>query len=239
MEGIAWSPTGGKLLFSSTTISIFSRYDGMHVLDLKTGKTTRAGGEGFSPDWSANGRIALVEPTDFGFSVGSIYIRRIDGPTARQVALATGTDGYDSSPSWSPDGDRLVFATRHNGESTISIIDADGSHRRLLTRHASWPAWSPDGSVIAYRAPCGVELITPNGADVTPGARSGCGSLRIHGVPQWSPDGRRIAIATPQSVYVMDKDGTRRSFIRFSSFGAWYRTIFGPAAMISWQPIAR
>ena len=195
--------------------------------------------EGFSPDWSRDGRIALVEPTTFGLIGGSIYIRQVNGPIATQKALATGTDGYDSSPSWSPDGERLVFATRQNRESTISIIDSDGSHRRLLAQHGSSPAWSPDGSVIAYRTPCGVRLITPKGADSTPRARSGCGSLGVRGVPHWSPDGRRIAIATRQRVYVMDKDGTGRTFIRLSSFGAWYRPWPGPAADVSWQPIVR
>src|SRR5262249_34083824 len=142
---------GGKLLFSSTTISIPSRYSGMHVLDVATGKTRRAGTEGFSPDWSRDGRIALIEPTTFGLKAGSIYIRSIDRPVATQRELATGTEGYDSSPSWSPDAQRLVFATRRYDESTISIIDSDGSHRRLLAEHASSPAWSPDGRVIAYR----------------------------------------------------------------------------------------
>lgn len=239
MESIAWSPKGDKLLFSSTTITIPSRFNGLHVLDLANGKTRRAGIEGFSPDWSRDGRIALVEPQNFPTPVGWISIRRINRPVATEKWLSTGTGGYDSSPSWSPDGKQLVFATRQNGESTISIIDSDGLHRRLLARHASWPAWSPDGGLIAYRTPCGVKLITPGGTAVPPRTPNDCGSIGVHGVPYWSPDGRRIAIANRQSVYVMDKDGTRRSFIRLTNFGAWYRPLAGPAAQISWQPIAR
>jgi dipeptidyl aminopeptidase/acylaminoacyl peptidase len=127
----------------------------MHVLDLRTGKTTRAGVEGLSPDWSRDGRIALVGPTSWPGPIGSISVRRIDGSKATERALVTGTDGHDSSPSWSPDGQRLVFATRRRGESTISIIDSDSSQRQLLARHAASPAWSPDGSAIAYRTPRG------------------------------------------------------------------------------------
>ena len=242
MESIAWSPRGDELLFSSTTISIPSRYNGMHVLDLRTGKTRRAGAEGFSPDWSRDSRIALVQPTfpaTFPSLVGSIFIRRIDGGTAREAALATGTEGYDSSPSWSPDGKRLVFATRQKGESTISIIDSDGSRRRLLAAHASAPAWSPDGSLIAYRTSCGVKLITPQGTDATPRVPGVCG-LGVRGAPHWSPDGRSVAIATRNGIYLMHRDGTRRTYMPLRGFaGPTFSPNFGPVAQISWQPIAK
>jgi len=238
IEGIDWSPTGRRLLFSSTTISSASRYNGMHVLDLTTGKTRRAGIEGFAPNWSHDGRIALVEPTTFPLPVGSIFIRRIDGPTATEKRLTTGSEGYDSSPAWSPSGQRLVFATRQNGMSTISIIDSDGSHRRLLAKHASSPTWSPDGSVIAYRTPCGVKLITPTGTDVTPVVPGGCGSLGVRGVPHWSPDGRRIAIGTRKGIYVTDRDGRHRSFISTGGFLPM-RSMLSPDAQLSWQPITK
>jgi TolB protein len=216
-----------------------SRFSGMHLLDVATGKTRRAGGEGLSPAWSQDGRIALVEPSVWPSPAGSIYIRRIVASHVKDELLATGTVGYDSSPSWSPDGKRLVFATRRDGQWTISIIDADGSHRRLLAKHATAPAWSPDGSVIAYRTSCGVRLISPSGADMTPQTHRGCGSLGVRGVPHWSPDGRRIAIATRDSVYVMNRDGTGRTFLPLSSVAETFSPILGPVAQVSWQPIAK
>jgi WD40-like Beta Propeller Repeat len=241
IESVAWSPTGDKLLFSATTVSIGTPYQGMHVLDLASGKTRPAGGEGFSLSWSRGGRIALVVPAlpgPFGL-VGSIEIRRIVGSHVTDEWLDTGTDGYDSSPSWSPDSERLVFATRQKGESTISIIDADGSHRHLLARHASSPAWSPDGGVIAYESACGVKLVTPSGRDATPGRRSGCHSLGIRGRPVWSPDGRRIAISTRirqfmggYGINVMGRDGRYRSTAAATSSNA-----LGLGAPIAWQPI--
>ena len=239
---IAWSPRGDELLFSATTVSTFTRFGGMHVLDLATGKMWRAGAEGFSPSWSRDGRIALVKPVSWPRPVGWIHIRRIVGSHVTDKRLDTGTDGYDSSPSWSADGKQLVFATRQNGEPTISIIDADGSHRHLLARHASAPAWSPNGGVIAYESACGVKLISPSGRDMTPGRHSGCHSLGIRGVPVWSPDGRRIAISTRgerqfmggYGIYFMSRDGRHRS-----TAGATSSSPLGLAAPIAWRPIPK
>ena len=240
---IAWSPTGDKLLFSATTVSMFSRFGGMHVLDLATGKMWRAGAEGVSPSWSRDGRIALLEPISWPRPVGSIYVRRLVGSHVTDRWLDTGTDGYDSSPSWSPDGQQLVFATRENGVSTISVIDADGSHRRLLARRASWPAWSPDGRIIAYRTPCGVKLITPSGHDATPDTGSRCHSLRVRGIPYWSPDGKWIAISRQDGpraflggygIYVIRRDGSHGSYGLATSSSP-----LGLGAPIAWQPIPK
>jgi dipeptidyl aminopeptidase/acylaminoacyl peptidase len=243
IEGVTWSPTGDKLLFSTTTISTYSRFQGMHVLDLASGKVRSAGGEGFSPSWSRDGRIALVVWRNFPRELGAIQIRRIVGSHVTDRWLDTGTDGYDSSPSWSPDGTRLVFATRLNGEWTISIINADGSHRRLLARHASWPAWSPDGRIIAYRAPCGVKLITSSGRDATPDTGSHCRSLRVRGIPYWSPDGKWIAISKQDgpraflggyAIYVIRRDGSHGSYGLATSSSP-----LGLGAPIAWQPIPK
>jgi hypothetical protein len=235
IEGLAWSRTGRELLFSATTISIASRYHGMHVLDLATGRVRSAGMEAFLPDWSLDGRIALVDPAAFPVPIGWIYLRRVDGRLATQTLLSTGTQGDDSSPSWSPDGKQLVFATRQNGVWTVSLIDADGSHRRLLATHASSPAWSPDGTLVAYRTPCGVKLMTPSGREVIPAfPATKCHTLGVRGVPTWSPDGKRIAIPARNGIYVMDRDGRNRSLLSLVSPSF----TVGHHERVAWEPIS-
>jgi Tol biopolymer transport system component len=118
------------------------------------------------------------------------------------------------SPSWSPEGKRLVFATTATPyvervtDASVSIVDLDGSHRRRLVEHASAPAWSPDGNRIAYHAGCGgIRLITPAGADATPESPTfGCrGSTPVRrGRPVWSPDNRKLAVANALGVFVID-----------------------------------
>jgi Tol biopolymer transport system component len=101
------------------------------------------------------------------------------------------------------------------------VVDADGSHRQLVTRSGAAPDWSPDGTTIAYSAlACTgpwnrigrTRLVTPNGRDVTPHSRAGrCGGIGPAALgAAWSPDGRRLAVRsqTDGLYYVMDAYGS-------------------------------
>ena len=57
------------------------------------------------------------------------------------------------SPSWSPDGQHIVFDSNRRGKADIYVMGADGSNPRRLTDHPDWaayPSWSPDGQHIAF-----------------------------------------------------------------------------------------
>jgi TolB protein len=216
LESVDWAPDGRRLAFSVTTISTRSAYNGIHVIDTVTGRDRRIGStDGFDLDWSPDGsQLAYVEFAAFPRPHGSIYVMRGDGSRRRLLRTGLAT-GNDSSPSWSPAGTRIAYATRRNGRSLIYVIGPDGSHRRLLASNASAPAWSPSGGRIAYRADCGgVKLVTPAGRDATPPGRPvRCRAIGVSGVPVWSPDGRKIAITTNKGIYVMDADGSDLTFV--------------------------
>ena len=92
-----------------------------------------------------------------------IYMMDIDGTGLTRL---TDSDGWDGTPSWSPDGKQIVFASERLGSPAIFIMDADGSNQRSLTSpdYASlMPVWSPDGSKIAFASTQAYEVLQQGG----------------------------------------------------------------------------
>jgi TolB protein len=80
-----------------------------------------------------------------------IYSINVDGTRERRLTDSPGLDGF---PSWSPDGQRLVFATdRAGGNWELCVMNSDGTEQQRLTntseKDEGIPAWSPDREKIA------------------------------------------------------------------------------------------
>jgi hypothetical protein len=240
LQSVDWSPDGRWLAYSINTFAAGSPNAGMHVLDTTTGKDKHIlGGEvgclaPFDLDWSSEGlrlvyACAMSGP---GWPAPGIYVIEPDG--SDRMLLRTGLSGRHSSPSWSPDGGRIVFAFGQRRRSAIYVFDLASSRRTLLVAGGSAPAWSPDGDTIAYRVDCGVKLVTPGGRDVTPiSGPFRCRAIGVSGVPVWSPDGNKIAIGTrSRGIYVIDADGS--SLKRITKETASGATGLGRP---SWRPV--
>jgi len=50
----------------------------------------------------------------------------LDGTNLQQL---TDNDDFDSSPAWSPDGNRITFMSDRNGDYEIFVMDADGTNQ--------------------------------------------------------------------------------------------------------------
>ena len=124
------------------------------------------------------------------------------------------------SPSWSPDGQHIVFDSNRRGKADIYVMGADGSNPRRLTEHPDWaayPSWSPDGQHIAFMSEhdgsdvgSDIYVIGADGSN----RRNLTNDSEWHYSPSWSPDGRHIAFVTvagrygESNIYVMDLDGS-------------------------------
>ena len=83
----------------------------------------------------------------------NIWLVPTDGSTSPRKF--TGSDGRDTSPRWSPNGEELAFVSTRSGKPQIWVIPTGGGEARKLTRlkHGVQEIeWSPGGEWIAFTA---------------------------------------------------------------------------------------
>src|SRR5438309_6027948 len=106
------------------------------------------------------------------------------------------------SPTWSPDGKRLAFASKRTGHFEIWVMNADGSGQTQLTKTDvaianDGPAWSPDGRKIAFYSNrsghYAIWLMDPDGSQLTQFTTADGDRYLDSNAPAWSPDGSKIA----------------------------------------------
>ena len=147
----------------------------------------------------------------------------------------------DSSPSWSPDGKRIVFSSDRDGRFNyeIYVIDADGGNLQRLTNtpdEDKSPSWSPDGKRIVFsaRRKGHFENKFAITAEIYVMDADGRNEQRLtenlfsDWDPSWSPDGKRIAFASDRKggfnnfdIYVMDANGRNEQRLTASPKNDW------------------
>jgi dipeptidyl aminopeptidase/acylaminoacyl peptidase len=98
-----------------------------------------------SPDGT---RVAYVL---FGPRDRGIWVADLDGSNARRLTEAT--PNTDFFPTWSPDGNELLFGRNQTGHTELFIVGADGSALRQLTTNGQGGDDSPRGHPTGARSP--------------------------------------------------------------------------------------
>ena len=100
-----------------------------------------------------------------------------------------------SSPSFSPEGDRLTFSSYNRGTRKweISVSNADGSEPQVVAKHGRFPNWSPDGKSIAYSGYTADRLNTKLALVNSDGSQDGLVSeVDVSQGIEWRPDSSSI-----------------------------------------------
>ena len=218
-----WSPDGTKLLVEAQSDLFVVDPDGGNRRRLTSSVFANDGQAKFSPDGT---RIAFFSTRD---GVGRVWVMNADGTGAHTITsnFAAGT------PTWSPDGSQIAFAT---GYSEIWITSSEGIGARHLVgstaEPAFEPAWSPDGKTIlvSQRHGGSAQIYA---VDVESGSERALTATDANDYnPVWSPDGTRIAFESDRTgredIWTMAADGSDVRQLTYTG---------GFAGRPAWQPL--
>ena len=125
----SWSPTGREIAFTSDRTGVGSPQ--IYIMDAEGSNVRKVsfGGDYFdAPAWApTSDRIAYVG------RVGNIFDLYILNLRTNQTTKLTESNARNETPTWSPDGRHLIFASNLSGSIQIYTIDYDGANLKRLT----------------------------------------------------------------------------------------------------------
>lgn len=211
------SPDGEKISFASAFEGPWEIYtiskDGSGLSNVSKGYYLMVS----CTAWSPNTEILLYSHESSAFS--DIYLMELGSQDKSNLTKVRKRKlrGYNffTPYAWSPQGDKIAFASDRDGDFDIYVMDIAGNNLVQLTQNSDVedydPAWSPDGQWIAYTSSSGIEdgsdiylidlknPITPEPVNITQHPANDSSAA-------WSPDSSML-------LFVSDRDGSADIFL--------------------------
>ena len=211
-----WSPAGTKIAFSSRREGVSKIFtmnvDGTGQMRVTNQPATALGQGDEEPSWARNGiRIAFHSDRELGLHIWSV---NADGSNLARLTSV----GENVTPVWSPNFDRIAFATTRDGgeDYEISTMDAFGGNVQQHTSNDTWdsnPDWSPTGTKLAFQRFGDAGAFDIWVLDLISGAETQLtNDPALDTAPAWSPDGTKIAFQSNRDgdweIFTMNPDGS-------------------------------
>lgn len=135
-----WSPDGKFIVF----VSDRSGKPQLYLMDFRTRKVKRLtfeGSENAEPSWSPTENLIVYS----SLRNGVYQLFTLDPLKNAPPTQITDDLSYHEAPSWSPDGQQIIFTKRDGKRDQIYCIMKNGSYQRkifTLAGSQSYPRWS-------------------------------------------------------------------------------------------------
>ncbi len=197
----SWSHDGKRMAYDSAPATRDYNECRICVEMLNPGEEKNAKvddlGYGCAPCWSPDDKQLTfhVRPGNSNGETPGVYIMNADGAGRERIC-----DGL--RPRWSPDGEKIVVVSRHEGFESLYLYDIfEQELTRVLERgydQLTGACWSPDGKRLAligykgggaFNGGRGELAIVDAAANQTPKVIK---QDRVGWHPDWSPDGKHL-----------------------------------------------
>ena len=148
----AWSPDGKLIAYYSKSRS------GIWIVPAFGGVARQLTDFGSYPNWSPDGTLITFQSNGLGglsqtgpsaLPPSTIWSVPFAGGSPQQITQVGKPEGGHGSPSWSPDGKRIVFATSVGNRGEIWSISVRGDELKLMNKQGTYnPVYSPDGETL-------------------------------------------------------------------------------------------
>jgi TolB protein len=145
-----WSPDGSQIVFMSDR---GGGKDNIYKMAVEPSRPRILFADDtvdiLSPRLSYDGK-QIVFAAKLADGSGELRILDLDKGKTRTILK---TANIDTFPAWSPDGERIAFSSKIEGNTEICTIKPDGTELQNLTQDPArdvYPAWSPDGKQLVF-----------------------------------------------------------------------------------------
>ena len=135
------------------------------------------------------------------------------------------TEGNICTPTFSPNGNQIVYCTSTETGHHIYRMDVDGNNSQLIINHSSSPKWSPQVDKIVYLSSGELgssQIFVANSDGSNQKQLTTTISPRLwpgwppdgNSEPQWTPDGKKIVYVSSENeraeIFIMNADGSKQ-----------------------------